>query len=230
MAVLIFVFFFFFFQAEDGIRDGHVTGVQTCALPILSEDYHFSLADKEWFSPDASNAELVARLDTEIEWDRETAFRLILESEDSQGLDGLRSIVLESAYPLSRVRALWLLHHKDMMTDDILFHALKDDESGIREQALFLAELRASENESLQKAIIEAADDPDQHVRLQCALVLGSMDGEEVLSALASLGIRDGEDQWMREAVLSGVGDRMGEYLSALNQQEQENNDGNSLK
>src|SRR5437660_1113528 len=28
-------FFFFFFQAEDGIRDGHVTGVQTCALPIF---------------------------------------------------------------------------------------------------------------------------------------------------------------------------------------------------
>src|SRR5438309_11867043 len=28
-------FFFFFFQAEDGIRDGTVTGVQTCALPIL---------------------------------------------------------------------------------------------------------------------------------------------------------------------------------------------------
>src|SRR5690554_7400052 len=27
-------FFFFFFQAEDGIRDADVTGVQTCALPI----------------------------------------------------------------------------------------------------------------------------------------------------------------------------------------------------
>src|SRR5207248_3675814 len=26
--------FFFFFQAEDGIRDRTVTGVQTCALPI----------------------------------------------------------------------------------------------------------------------------------------------------------------------------------------------------
>src|SRR5207253_4559730 len=26
----------FFFQAEDGIRDGHVTGVQTCALPICT--------------------------------------------------------------------------------------------------------------------------------------------------------------------------------------------------
>src|SRR2546421_11546605 len=30
----VFFFFFFFFQAEDGIRDLIVTGVQTCALPI----------------------------------------------------------------------------------------------------------------------------------------------------------------------------------------------------
>src|SRR5438876_8131838 len=28
--------FDFFFQAEDGIRDGRVTGVQTCALPIFT--------------------------------------------------------------------------------------------------------------------------------------------------------------------------------------------------
>src|SRR5690625_6859983 len=31
---------FYFFKAEDGIRDGHVTGVQTCALPIL--EYGFA--------------------------------------------------------------------------------------------------------------------------------------------------------------------------------------------
>src|SRR2546425_12904265 len=30
--------FFFFFQAEDGIRDKLVTGVQTCALPIWIRD------------------------------------------------------------------------------------------------------------------------------------------------------------------------------------------------
>src|SRR5262249_59983013 len=37
---LFFVFCVFFFQAEDGIRDWSVTGVQTCALPIyaLSKD------------------------------------------------------------------------------------------------------------------------------------------------------------------------------------------------
>src|SRR5690606_40362424 len=30
----VFLYLLFFFQAEDGIRDFHVTGVQTCALPI----------------------------------------------------------------------------------------------------------------------------------------------------------------------------------------------------
>src|SRR2546427_11294977 len=34
--VVFVLFFFFFFQAEDGIRDLTVTGVQTCALPICS--------------------------------------------------------------------------------------------------------------------------------------------------------------------------------------------------
>src|SRR2546430_4125788 len=41
---------FFFFQAEDGIRDLTVTGVQTCALPILGEVIAFSgrlLKDEE---------------------------------------------------------------------------------------------------------------------------------------------------------------------------------------
>src|SRR2546422_5944180 len=40
MRILIALFFFFFFQAEDGIRDVAVTGVQTCALPI----YHRAVA------------------------------------------------------------------------------------------------------------------------------------------------------------------------------------------
>src|SRR5437870_11320241 len=36
----------FFFQAEDGIRDGHVTGVQTCALPISSPPVPLSLRER----------------------------------------------------------------------------------------------------------------------------------------------------------------------------------------
>src|SRR5256886_4681400 len=44
--------FFFFFQAEDGIRDLTVTGVQTCALPICSQPrsptYEMREASTRW--------------------------------------------------------------------------------------------------------------------------------------------------------------------------------------
>src|SRR4051794_41544924 len=36
--------YIFFFQAEDGIRDGRVTGVQTCALPISNRAQPASVA------------------------------------------------------------------------------------------------------------------------------------------------------------------------------------------
>src|SRR5205085_3889715 len=36
VCIIILLFVFFFFQAEDGIRDLTVTGVQTCALPICT--------------------------------------------------------------------------------------------------------------------------------------------------------------------------------------------------
>src|SRR3712207_6952843 len=45
---LILVMFFFFFQAEDGIRDIGVTGVQTCALPIFG---HAWLSVARWWPP-----------------------------------------------------------------------------------------------------------------------------------------------------------------------------------
>src|SRR3989442_15164483 len=36
---VVYYVFFFFFQAEDGIRDADVTGVQTCALPIFRRQH-----------------------------------------------------------------------------------------------------------------------------------------------------------------------------------------------
>src|SRR6266702_6656983 len=44
------VFLVFFFQAEDGIRDGHVTGVQTCALPIsVAYRIHYDVQRGRWY-------------------------------------------------------------------------------------------------------------------------------------------------------------------------------------
>ena len=53
---------FFFFQAEDGIRDRLVTGVQTCALPILA-----ALAHKFKASIDFVGARNLKKVVNEIE-------------------------------------------------------------------------------------------------------------------------------------------------------------------
>src|SRR5207302_3077034 len=53
---------FFFFQAEDGIRDFHVTGVQTCALPIWIKKNYPALAEAaiEAASPQIRNMATLA--------------------------------------------------------------------------------------------------------------------------------------------------------------------------
>src|SRR5205807_4263254 len=57
----------FFFQAEDGIRDYKVTGVQTCALPIsLDGKIATRSGDSKWISNEASRHhvhELRGRMD-----------------------------------------------------------------------------------------------------------------------------------------------------------------------
>ena len=42
----VYVCLFFFFQAEDGIRDIGVTGVQTCALPISIREHPRGLEEE----------------------------------------------------------------------------------------------------------------------------------------------------------------------------------------
>src|SRR6476661_9773349 len=57
-------YFFFFFQAEDGIRDSSVTGVQTCALPIFASAQPDLLAVET--IPDLEEAEVLVPLLDEI--------------------------------------------------------------------------------------------------------------------------------------------------------------------
>src|SRR5437867_8576260 len=55
MIVCLYLFVFFFFQAEDGIRDRTVTGVQTCALPICDGGAHAGSGSKKRSNPGAGS-------------------------------------------------------------------------------------------------------------------------------------------------------------------------------
>src|SRR3989440_4851139 len=57
---------FFFFQAEDGIRDLIVTGVQTCALPIYVERLEPQLETRALDAADARHAEVLQQREIEV--------------------------------------------------------------------------------------------------------------------------------------------------------------------
>src|SRR3989441_8478040 len=52
------MYYFFFFQAEDGIRDKLVTGVQTCALPISMAEKGSTSGDFHFFASTEPSAQL----------------------------------------------------------------------------------------------------------------------------------------------------------------------------
>src|SRR3712207_8077176 len=55
-------YFFFFFQAEDGIRDIGVTGVQTCALPISAFEFIYLQAYSDMLRSDVEYNKWLLRI------------------------------------------------------------------------------------------------------------------------------------------------------------------------
>src|SRR3982750_1444229 len=81
---LIFFFFFFFFQAEDGIRDLIVTGVQTCALPICDRDRRRAAQSRRRSASASSAARGKARSEehtSELQPRSDLVCRLLLEKK-----------------------------------------------------------------------------------------------------------------------------------------------------
>lgn len=172
--------------------------------------------DRLRLSSASSVAEMVTALSSAEEWDRSTAHRLLLERKEVASIPLLRKSVLESSRPEARVRALWLLRSLgalDLATEKI---ALEDKEGGVREQAILLAEAMCKEHPELVQALVAAASDSEMRVRFNTALVLGSLDGPQVIKALAKIAAKDGADQWVRAAVLSGIEKRMPAFLAAF--------------
>ncbi len=88
----------------------------------------------------ASAAELVALLEHENAWQRETAHRLLLEQGPEKVEAPLRTLSQESSLPAARLHALWLLDAAEAIESHDLRQALESDSASVRRQALILAE------------------------------------------------------------------------------------------
>ncbi len=170
-------------------------------------------------SSNSKTADLTRYLASGEEWERNTAHRLLLERKDKTSVPALKKIAVESVFPESRARAVWLLNSLGSLDLITLKKVLADKEAGVREQAVLLAGNMSQKYPELVQSIVTASNDAAIRVRYNSTLVLGSMEGPQVVQALAKSASRDGADKWFRAAVLSGIEKRMPEFLAAFRDQ-----------
>lgn len=148
-------------------------------------------------------------------WQRETAQRLLIERKDKATIPLLQK-ACEAPFAVQALRTLQAMSALDK---SLVEKALHHTNAFVREHAL---QLRADPT---------LGDDPDPHVRFQCALSLGDIEHPQKVKALASIASRDDSDRWTRAAVLSSAkgcerelfgevmkkaNDGMGEFLFEL--------------
>ncbi|MGH7944163.1 MAG: DUF7133 domain-containing protein, partial [Opitutaceae bacterium] len=160
--------------------------------------------------------ELCAYLSDANGWTRDTARRLLLERAEPASIPLLRTILESEKSEFARLLALCTLDGLGALEDEQIQLALADPNAGVRENAIRLAEARLSKRSDFASRVLALSDDPDSHVRFQCALTLGEIDDPRVIPALARIAARDMADRWARAGVLSSLGTRTSEFLRAF--------------
>lgn len=181
---------------------------------IVGEDFEQGKVVMDFSLSSSSDSEdLVQALASKEEWIRATAHRLLLERKGGFAVTALEELAENAAQPESRVRALWLLQSLNQLKPAALEKAMKDEYAGVREQAILMGETIWKSRPELLPLLVQASEDQEMRIRFAVALMLGELHQPETVEALAQIAARDGGDKWTRAAVLSGVGNRLPEFL-----------------
>jgi putative membrane-bound dehydrogenase-like protein len=164
----------------------------------------------------ASDAELVARLQSPNLWWRRTAQRLLVERGRPEAGPLLGALFAKSQLGHARLHALWTLEGLGLLDEATIDRALSDPEAGLRENAVRLAEPRLAASPALAARLLSLAADADARVRLAVLAALGDLRGREARGTAERL-LRDGiEDEWVHVAALAAPTARASALLAAV--------------
>jgi putative membrane-bound dehydrogenase-like protein len=164
----------------------------------------------------ASPEELVAELSGPNAWRRLTAQRLLVHRADKSVIAALTKQAQQGPRPQGRLHALYTLDGLGALDPKLAVAALDDPHYAVRWHGLKLAERSLATEPALLARVQRLADDSNGKVRLQVAFALGEARGANVLPTLARLALREGDDPWMRAAILSAVPDRAASLIKRL--------------
>lgn len=171
-------------------------------VPSINKKSAKTIDEKISFS-DFTDTELVAQLQNPNIWWRRNAQRIIVDRQRKSDVPLVKDLLSETNSSLGFVHGLWTLEGLHEFDRDILQLALKHEESGVRENAIKIAELHKSEFVELEDVLISMVDDPHPKVRFQLLCTLGFYESIESQKARQKLLFGDIEDPWAEVAALS---------------------------
>lgn len=149
-----------------------------------------------------SSSELIATLDHENGWQRETAYRLLLERQDSALAPELRRAATTAATAQGRLLSFSLLVALNESELEDVRLALIDPSPLVRAFAITRMPASYQWEPLIQLQLTELTEDDDARVRFEAALALA---GPKVFSgrfaALAEMAVRDSGDPWALTAI-----------------------------
>ena len=161
-----------------------------------------------------SSAELVNLLQHPNSWHRETASRLLYERQDQSIRDELINIASgESA--LGRMHALATLNGLSQFTPEIVAEKIADSHPQVRRHAIKHAEQFVG-HPLIRKKLEERVADENPEVTLQLAFTLGEFSATWRTPLITELLKRKGDNDWIRFALLTSIGDQPGIVLNEL--------------
>jgi putative membrane-bound dehydrogenase-like protein len=155
----------------------------------------------------ASDGELAAHLASPHIWYRRTAQRLLLDRQAVGAVPQLEKLFRESPSAVGRLHALWTLEGLGKLQTPLVEAALGDQEAGVRENALILAEPRLKDSPQLTQKVLALAGDSNPKVQFQALSTLGAVRSPAAADARDKLLLDHAGDKWFQIAALSSSSD-----------------------
>ena len=153
-------------------------------------------------TPGLKNAtieQLVEQLSNAGQWSQLQAQRMLLERQDKSAVAALKNLFNRHNDPRVRLHALYALEGLNSLDAQIVEQAMNDAHPGVRENGVMLSE----KYPELLPRLIERINDSSARVAFQATLSLGEFPPAQVVTALARVIEKHGQDSWFRIAVLS---------------------------
>ena len=184
---------------------------------ITRDNFEYNKVETVFPSSSAANTNmLITALSSDDEWERNTAFRLVLEKMPQEAISPLQELVLSDALIEGKVTAIWLLYHFDALDEKMMTTIYDDNGPIIREQIIAIIGLKPNITDQLAGSLIKGATASDPRVRYMTALSFGADKKKEWLPYLAEIAQEDASDPWTRAAVMTALNGQEIAFLKIL--------------